>query len=58
MSAAIAIQAPRVALRTIFKIGTDLSTDFRGEKMTAHEVGYPEELVVPRSDKRGSITEL
>lgn len=43
----------RVALHT-FKVSTELNTDFRGKKGTVHKVSYPEELVMPRSDFRGS----
>lgn len=43
----------RVALHS-FKVSTELHTDFRGKKGTVHKVSYPEELVMPRSDFRGS----
>lgn len=40
----------RVALRTIFKVGSD----FRGNQFTIQMVGYPEESVTPRSEMKGS----
>lgn len=54
-SAAIDIQAPRVALRIIFQVITFLRSDFRGEKFMVHKVGYSEVLDMPIPDMRGSI---
>lgn len=42
-SAVIEIQVLKVALRTIFKIYFELRNYFLGEKVTVHEVGFPEE---------------
>lgn len=39
-SAAIKIQARRVALHTIFKANAELRNDFRVKKFTVYEVGY------------------
>lgn len=54
-SAAIAIRAPRVALRTIFKVKAiyRVETRFQRKKMTVNKVGY-EESATPRSGVRGS----
>lgn len=49
-SAAIAIQASRVALHTIFQVGV-LDTELTN---LIHKVGYPEKLVMLRSDMSGS----
>lgn len=43
LSAAIEIQAPRVALCTILKVNTELRNYLIGKGVTVCEVGYPEE---------------
>lgn len=43
-SAVTEIQASRVALHTIIKARTELRNDSIDNKLTVHEVGYPEEL--------------
>lgn len=54
MSAAIDDRvATRDALHTIFKVSAELGNDFSGGKFTVHEVSYPEESDMPRSDMRG-----
>lgn len=54
-SATIVIQAEaRVALRTIAKVITKLTSEFKGEKFTVYKVVYKEELDMLRLDMRGS----
>lgn len=48
LSAATSVQAPSVALSTIFKSSTELRNDFRGKKCLVYKVGYPEEQDMPR----------
>lgn len=36
-------------------VGTKLRTNFRGEKIITHDLGYLEELVIKRSYMRGSM---
>lgn len=50
-SAAIEIKALSVALRTIFKVNTELRNNFIEKKLIVNEVGYPDEL-----DMKGSTT--
>lgn len=50
--AAIEIKVQAPTLQTVFKVVTDLRTDFRGEKFEVDEVSYSQETVLPRSDMR------
>lgn len=41
-------------MRSIFKVIIEVRNYFLGKKRMIHEVGYPEESDMPRSDMRGS----
>lgn len=49
------LAAARVALRIIFKAGTELRIDFRENKCKVHEVGYTEESVISKLDMIGVL---
>lgn len=53
-SAAIAIEALRVLLHTVFKVGTWLRTDFGGRNSREIQVCHPEESGKSMSDMRSS----